>query len=220
MERFPIANFCIIGLNSISSSRNTPFHHQARCPTNILLIDDIEIDTEALFSISHRCAPGTCEKKQCCCSKYEIVIERDEIDRVIGYMPAAAKYAPRIGSADSPDNIFEEDDDGAFIVDTDDDGLCAFAYTDCRRNILCSLHSVALDLKIPHYRTKPMSCVLWPLAISEDLPLRISIAEDAFSFPCNIERNNPGRLLDPNIARIIQDVFGIKVLTGINQANR
>jgi len=184
----------------------------------IIYIDDVEIDIESLYSITHRCVPGMCIKKQCCCAKYEISIDSNEIDRIIGYMPEASSYAPRLGSDSSLENIFEEDEDGSFIVDTDKDGLCSFAYEDPEGSICCSLHSVSLDKKIPYYKTKPMSCVLWPLAISEDQPLQISIAEDAFSFPCNTLQKKPERCLDPNIAQIIQDLFGIKILTAIKKS--
>jgi hypothetical protein len=138
--------------------------------------------------------------------------------RIIGHMPAASRYAPYLGDGDSLENIFEEDADGSFIVDTDEEGLCAFAYRDRRRRILCSLHSVAQDLKLPHHKTKPLSCVLWPLALSEDRPLQLSIAEDAFDYPCNSSRKNPGRPLDPNIAQTIRDIFGTRILTTIQKA--
>jgi len=175
----------------------------------------MEIDLESLFSITHRCVPGKCTKAHCCCATYEIAVGHDEIARIIGHMPAASRYAPCLGDGDSLENIFEEDTDGSFIVDTDEDGLCAFAYRDRKRRIFCSLHSVAQDLKLPHHKTKPLSCVLWPLALSEDRPLQLSIVEDAFDFPCNFSRKNPLRSLDPNIAQTIRDIFGEKILTAI-----
>ena len=187
---------------------------------NNIYIDGIEIDLASLFSITHRCVPGLCNKKHCCCATYEVAVNRSEIDRIIGYMPAASRYAPRLGSDGSLENIFEEDEDGSFVVDTDGDGLCSFAYGDRKSGILCSLHSVALDRKIPYSKTKPMSCVLWPLAISEDLPLQLSVADDAFDFPCNILREESGKCLDPNIAQTIQAIFGSEILKGINEANR
>jgi hypothetical protein len=133
-------------------------------------------------------------------------------------MEAASKYASNLACGGAIENIFEEDGNGTFIVDTDEDGLCAFAYGDRKRGVLCSLHSVAVDLKLPHYKTKPKSCVLWPLAISEDPPVHLSIAEDAFSFPCNTRRKYHGKTLDPNIAQTIRDLFGTKILTAITQA--
>ncbi|MBN2318690.1 MAG: hypothetical protein JXR49_06420 [Acidobacteria bacterium] len=133
-------------------------------------------------------------------------------------MPAASRYAPRLGSDGSLENIFEEDEDGSFVVDTDGDGLCSFAFGDRKSGILCSLHSVALDRKIPYSKTKPMSCVLWPLAITEDLPLQLSIADDAFSFPCNTRRKEPGKSLDPNIAQTIQNIFGTRILAAVKKA--
>lgn len=195
----------------------------ARCLTRAqtnMHVDGMEIDLESLFSITHQCVPGLCKKRNCCCATYEIVIDRDEITRIIGYMIAASRYAPGLCKDGSLENIFEEDGGGSLVLDTDEDGLCAFAYGSHRNGILCSLHSVARDLKLPHYKTKPMSCVLWPLALSEDNPLHLSIAEDAFSFPCNTRRKNTGKPLDPNIAQTIRDIFGVKILTSINKGYR
>ncbi len=176
----------------------------------------MEIDRDALYRIAHRCVPGKCRRDRCCCASYEIVVDPDEIGRIIGYMPAASRYAPLLGSGSRLENVFEENpEDGTYTVDADEDGLCVFAYGDRRRGVLCSLHTAALDLGLPHSRTKPVSCVLWPLAITEDRPLVLSVAEDAFRFPCNRRRRDPGGRLDPGIERIVRDVFGPAILARV-----
>ncbi len=180
-----------------------------------ITIDNIEIDVASLYEITHQCSPGTCRKKQCCCAKYEICIDGRELSRIIGYLPEAAKFAPHLGDGRDFENIFEEEGPDLFVIDSHEDGLCVFAYADARGRIFCSLHSAALQLQLQPHEVKPSSCVTWPLAVTEDLPLQVSIAEDALTFPCNTLRKRKGDTLDPDIARIIRDVFGQKVLTGI-----
>ena len=184
-----------------------------------IIIDDIEIDVASLYSITHQCSPGTCGDKQCCCAKYEICIDHRELSRIIGFMPDASRFAPHLGDGQDFENIFEEDGPDQFVIDTQEDVLCVFAYSDEKCRILCSLHSVALQFKLPPHEVKPSSCVTWPLAITEDLPLQVSIAEDALKFPCNNSKKN-NTVLDPDVARIIRDMFGEKVLTGIQEAKQ
>ncbi len=184
------------------------------------LFQGIDVDMDGLYSIDHLCDPLKCLGNHCC-SKYEVLVENNEMDRIIGYMPAAVRYAPGLGDGTFLENVFERDEeDDCFIVDTDEDGLCVFAYKDARNSVLCSLHSVANDLRIPHYRTKPRACVLWPLAISEEPPIQLSIADDAFDFPCNRKRPSLNNTLDPNIARIILDLFGPGFLNAIEEARQ
>ncbi len=46
------------------------------------------------------------------------------------------------------DNVFEESNDGLIRVDTDENGLCVFAYRHAGI-IRCALHTVANDTGIP-----------------------------------------------------------------------
>lgn len=183
-----------------------------------ITIDDIEIDVESLYAITHQCSPGTCGEKQCCCAKYEICIDQQELSRIIGYLPDASRFATHLGDGQDFENIFEDDGPDLFVIDSHEDGLCVFAYSDEQGSILCSLHSVALQFKLPPHEVKPSSCVTWPLAVTEDRPLQVSIAEDAFTFPCNTPRKNNAAALDSDIACIIRDVFGEKVLTSVKEA--
>jgi hypothetical protein len=184
-----------------------------------IVIDDIEVDVDSLYSITHQCIPGTCKRKHCCCLKYEICIEGRELDRIINYLPEAARFAPHLDHGPEFENVFEEEGDGLYSIDAEEDGLCRFAYVNEKQHILCSLHSAALDLQLPPHKVKPLSCVTWPLAISAEPPLQLSIADDAFEFPCNIpEKQNAS--MDPHIADIIRDVFGERFLMRIEEAKK
>jgi len=181
-----------------------------------LLIDGIEVDIESLHSISHKCIPGECEKSICCCSRYELCIDDNELERLITYMPDAAKLAPELRSESGYSNVYEETDDNLYAIDTDDNDLCVFAYSDTKNTVLCSLHTVALQLSLPPHEVKPRSCITWPLALSEDRLPMLSVSADAFDFPCN--RSKRAQSLDPDIAQIIKAVFGQEFLIQVEAA--
>ncbi|UCE72629.1 MAG: hypothetical protein JSU99_04775 [Nitrospiraceae bacterium] len=139
---------------------------------------------------------------------------------IVGYLPEASKLAPFLCDASGFENIFEEEEPDLFRIDAEEEGLCMFAYENENDHILCSLHSVALHLNVPPHKVKPRSCVTWPLAITDDPPLLLSIADDAFSFPCNTSRKSISLSLDPEIAQIIRDMFGEKFFMRVEEARK
>jgi len=174
--------------------------------TKIVRIDGMEVDIDSLLSISHKCAPGLCKKSECCCAQYDICIDDEELNRLITYMPDAAKLAPELLSGSGYGNVFEETEDNLYEIDTDDNDLCVFAYSDAKNNVLCSLHTVAYQFSLSPHEVKPSSCITWPLAVSEGRPMLLSVSDDAFDFPCNSRKGT--KSLDPDIAQIIKAVFG------------
>ncbi|MBC8413431.1 MAG: hypothetical protein ISR96_03360 [Nitrospira sp.] len=177
-------------------------------------IDNIEIDIEALRSIDHTCQPGLCKKDQCCCSRYEICIDPDELQKIISYMPEASEYAPDLKEGSGYANIFTETEDDLLTIDMDDQDFCCFTYSGGKNEFFCSLHTIALNSGLPPIEVKPRSCVTWPLAITDEKPVLLSITEDAFEFPCNSPRSDNSSI-HPNIEAIICDVFGEKFLEKI-----
>jgi len=171
------------------------------------IIDDIEVDIEALYSITHNCRPGTCRKSECCCSRYDICIDKDELPKVLGFIPAASQFSSELKEDSAYLNIFDETEDNLMMIDADDNGLCVFAFPDVNDHILCSLHTVALGYGLLPHKVKPRSCVTWPLAITDQKPTMLSVSDDALDFPCNRVNSQTGRL-DPNISTIIKNIFG------------
>jgi hypothetical protein len=184
-------------------------------------IGTVDVDIESILSIAHQCIPGRCSRQACCCSQYEICLADSEVTRIVGYLPEASRYADVAEEGDAYENYFEEIEPGLFAIDMQDDGLCSFAYVNDDDHVLCSLHSAALELSLSPHRVKPESCVTWPLAISEDKPVTLSVADDALRFPCNRKRGK-GRLsiIDPNIAAIIRDIYGVLFLKELEEAVR
>ncbi|MFC1890914.1 DUF3109 family protein [Thermodesulfobacteriota bacterium] len=174
----------------------------------IIVIDDIEIDMDEIYSVTHECNQDFCKGSICCCSCYEICIDNNEITTITDWIPEAAKFSACLNTDLDFDNIFDQIKRDLYSIDREDKGLCVFAYINPDQKTFCSLHSAALKYDIPPHEVKPRSCTLWPLALTEDLPLRLSIDDDAFSFPCNSRRATDKNTLCNSIGDIICQVFG------------
>lgn len=180
-------------------------------------INGIQVDIASLLSISHKCVPGVCSRNMCCCSRYEICIDDRELERITAYIPAASELAHDLRCESGFENIFDETEDDLYSIDTDEDDLCVFAYSGVKNSVLCSLHTVALALELPPGEVKPLSCATWPLAVSYNKPHILSVAEDAFDFPCNTKKTKS--LLDYGIAGIIKDVYGEEFFKAVEDAS-
>jgi len=178
---------------------------------NLQVIDGLEVDMEALYSITHNCKPGTCRKSECCCSRYDICIDKDELPKVLSFMSDASRFSSELKENSEYLNIFDETEDNLMMIDGDDNGLCVFAFPDDNDHILCSLHTVALGHGLLPHEVKPRSCVTWPLAVTDQKPTMLSVSDDALEFPCN-SINSRTDTLDPNISSIIKEIFGIEFL--------
>jgi hypothetical protein len=183
-------------------------------------VEGILIDIKALMSITHSCVPSYCQFSQCCCTNYEVCINNNELSNIIGLLPYASKYSRRLKVGKRFDNVFEDIGRNLYSIDKDVSGLCVFGYYGKNEEILCSLHTTALDLRIPVESTKPASCILWPLAIVASCPLILSIQEGVFSFPCNQVRIGHATELDHGIAEIVAKSFGHSFLSRLQIAIR
>jgi hypothetical protein len=147
---------------------------------------------------------------------YEICVDEGELERITGYIPAASEWAHELRSGSGFENIFDETEDKLYSIDTDVNDLCVFAYAGLKNSVLCSLHTAAIKLKLPPGEVKPVSCTTWPLAESERNPRILSVAEDAFDFPCNTKKAEG--LLDNGISCIIKDVYGDDFFKAVQDA--
>ena len=186
---------------------------------NLLIIDSMEVDMEAIYSIAHNCEPGTCRKSDCCCSRYDICIDKYELPKVLSFMPDASRFSSELKEDSAYLNIFDETEDNLMMIDADENGLCVFAYHDDNDHILCSLHTVALAHGMLPHEVKPRSCVTWPLAVTDRKPTMLSVSDDALDFPCNSINSQTG-ILDTNISSIIENIFGPDFLTKLNDKAR
>ena len=85
-----------------------------------LIIDGIVVDVSAILSLAHECDPGNCDVSESCCSTYEVPLERDEADRVIGLLPDAGRYAPALKQKKEYADPVDEGEFG--LCDADDSG--------------------------------------------------------------------------------------------------
>ena len=91
---------------------------------------------------------------------------------------------------------------------------CVFAYKGPQGGLWCSLHSAALAHGLAPETVKPLTCALWPLALSDDEdPPVLTLQPEATRFPCNVARVGEG--LDNGVAEIIERCFGVRFLRDI-----
>lgn len=177
-----------------------------------MLVEGIHINVPALMSIRHSCQPAVCKGKPTCCSRFQIHVDEKELETIVGFLPLVEKYTSSIGGAQGYDNIFEEAEDGCFIIDVDENERCVFAYTTAKEEILCSLHSAAIDLGLPPVDVKPKCCSLWPLALNRGPDPVLSINALYASFPCNQKKAVPEGI-DHGIQETIRIYFGASFLS-------
>ncbi len=152
----------------------------------------MDIDIAALCAVEHHCN-GCVSRTACCCSTYEVCITATEMRRIIRIMPEVVKLCPKLETDDGYDNVFEYVEAGLYAIDTNEDGLCLFAYT-AERKIQCALHTVGVIRGIPLAKVKPKACLLWPMIFSEGEEA-LSLTDDALLFHCTTpKRKGPGRI--------------------------
>ena len=144
----------------------------------------MKFDFDAIKSIHHECT-GCHSKTNCCCAGYDIFISEQEMQRILNIFPRVIRYCPDLVKDGELDNVFEESGDGLIQLDTDENGLCVFAYQQQEGVVRCALHSVAIDMDLSVEEIKPFHCLLWPMAVSPGPESVISIQENALDFACN-----------------------------------
>jgi hypothetical protein len=165
----------------------------------------VEVDVESLLSVENRC-DGCARGERCCCSSYEVCVTAAEVKRIIKVLPEAARFCPHLLTTGGYDNVFEEEEPGLFSIDTDENGLCLFAYRSHGR-IQCSLHTVAVTLGLPLEEVKPKVCLLWPMHFSDGDEV-LALISDAFLFNCNARKAPGSRTLSPGFAEALDLVYG------------
>jgi len=181
------------------------------------IIDGFIVDLKALSSIKHSCTSNNCKISQCCCSHYEVIINKAELSNIINVIHHASKYSRILRLDKGFDNVFEDEGRNTYSIDKNDKGFCVFGYKAKERKVSCSLHKLAVDMKIPINSVKPLACILWPLALVESDPLVLSVQEEVSIFPCNQGRTSPTFLLDRDIAQNIEMAFGGSFLNKIQK---
>ncbi|MEN8245975.1 MAG: hypothetical protein ABFS43_13865 [Thermodesulfobacteriota bacterium] len=175
-------------------------------------VGNIRVDVPALMSIRHCCRPGVCKGTPNCCSCFQIHVDEEELETIVGFLPLVEQYTSSISGELDYDNVFEEAEDGCFLIDADENERCVFAYTNEAEETLCSLHSAAIDLGLPPVDVKPKCCSLWPLALTGGPYPVLSINALFGSFPCNRKKAIP-KGIDDGIQETIRIYFGESFLS-------
>lgn len=181
-------------------------------------IGDMLVDLDGIRRIRHHCDPELCKGTRNCCRYYAITFTYRELRRAVGLMPYCRELAPHLAEGQPLENPFEHTGPGEYTVDEQDNGACAFAFTDARNRTWCSIHAAALRLGLDPAEHKAVPCMLWPLALTEDEEPVLGVHDDAFQFPCNTRPRRPLKQLDPGIASCIRAAFGDAFLEQVKAA--
>jgi hypothetical protein len=165
----------------------------------------VDVDVESLLSLENRCT-GCARGDKCCCSSYEVCVTTAEMKRIVKVLPAAARLCSHLLAPGGYDNVFEPEEPGLYSIDTDENGLCLFAYWSGNRTH-CSLHTVAVRLGLPLEQVKPKVCLLWPMHFSDGEEV-LGVIGDALQFTCNSRRNPGAGTLSPAFEDAIELVYG------------
>ena len=198
---------------SLMRSMNPKKRGQKRPPEHQR--SSVDVDVESLLSLENRCN-GCAKDEKCCCASYEVCVTAAEIKRIIRVLPEAAKLCPHLLSAQGYDNVFEQEEPGLFSIDTNENGLCLFAYWSDNRTH-CSLHTAAMTLGLPLEQVKPKVCLLWPMHFSEGDEV-LAMISDAFLFKCNVRKAPGSRSLSQGFVKTIERVYGEGCGTQVMQA--
>jgi hypothetical protein len=171
-----------------------------RTRSNVLIVD-----LASILSIDHTC-DGCRPGERCCCSAYEVCVTTSELERIIAVLPEAARFCPDLHTGDGYDNIFDEVETGLFAIETNDDGLCLFAFRSGQK-VRCSLHAAGAALGFPPEKVKPKACLLWPMNFSEGREV-LSLVDDALTFRCNTPRRGRSRKFSPSFVKTVEGVYG------------
>ncbi len=179
------------------------------------VISGYQVDLDALKSIAHRCEPKACGNGLSCCACYDVELSAIEARRMIDWLPEAAKFNPKLREGnDGYIDPVERMPGSSPSLAVDAAERCVFSYKGQKGELWCSLHSAALAHGYAPETVKPLTCTLWPLAISDDdEPPILTLQPDAERFPCNVPRTGEG--LDRGIAQIIERCFGTLFLRDV-----
>jgi len=164
----------------------------------------IEADLERIFLPEHYC-DGCVAGGRCCCASYNIHISAEEMECLLGLLPELARYCPHLEDGNGYVNVFDEAESGLYAVDTDESGLCVFAYRE-NGGTWCAVHSAALDVGFDLDEIKPWPCLLWPLTLVESSPLLLTVESDVFDYHCN--RESPDPLNNRSMKRHLASLLG------------
>ncbi|MCP4641328.1 MAG: hypothetical protein GY851_12880 [bacterium] len=174
------------------------------------------VDVARIAALHHQC-DGCLDREAGCCASFEVCVAEPEMERILGTMEAIAEFCPDLHNSEGFAYPFDETEDDLHAIDTDEDGLCAFAYSKDGRT-LCGIHSAAERLDVPWFTVKPRSCVLWPLALSHGPSPVLTVDPEAPAFHCcEVGRRDPSAL-DDNIAGTLRTVFGEAFEAAVGEA--
>ena len=137
---------------------------------NFIPVEDVLIRTE-IAELSFACDLKKC-KGACCTveSEYGAPLLEEEIAQIEGILDIVIEYLPKKHRQEIEDNGFYESKNDELLTASIDNKACVFVFFE-KGIAKCSIEKAYFDGKIKF--RKPISCHLFPLRISRDVPERV-----------------------------------------------
>lgn len=145
----------------------------------ILFVENVAVDIDQIVARQFVCDGRRCvvwrgENEdvplvdRSCCSRYGVPITREGETRIYRHLEAILKELPDdhpLHKAHAWDDVFEyDDDDQRSLRMSDNLGACVFRLYE-NGHSLCAVHKAALTAGQNPVDWKPITCLLWPLAV-------------------------------------------------------
>jgi hypothetical protein len=113
-----------------------------------------------------------CDLQKClgkCCQYGDLgaPLSEEEEETIVRLLPHLEKYLEKNNMRFLKAGISETYQGSLHIREIAANTPCPLAYTDSQKKVLCSLHTFALDEKVPLLQAKPLWCSLFPLIIKK-----------------------------------------------------
>ena len=139
---------------------------------NLLLqLNNVKIDLLNIAYRKFKCNPERCLQivnggeeisyTGSCCTCFDVKISKKEMENIKYLVKEIKKIIPE----ESVNDPFMLNDPQHWIIKKRDDGLCVFGYLDKAGALRCAIETICREQKMPVFRYKPCSCIVWPFSI-------------------------------------------------------
>ncbi|MFW6457634.1 MAG: hypothetical protein ACOC0A_04990 [Planctomycetota bacterium] len=147
---------------------------------------DYQIDKASVIPLEHECDPMLCRECGSCCEAHDVWVDEAERRRILRWGRRAVErfdFLPAgLCAGLGP---FRQLGSDLYVMEAGEDGICVWAYRGQYDEVLCVLHTIALDSGVSPAEAKPRGCTLWPLCISGTEPPVVAVQPGAQKYPCN-----------------------------------
>lgn len=125
------------------------------------------IISDEVWQKKFACDLNKCQGKCCQYGDLGAPISEDEEETIKSMLPNVAVYLNKANQKFLAAGVSETYQGSLHIREISENTPCPLAYISQEKVVLCSLHSYALDHKLPLLKVKPLWCSLFPLMLKK-----------------------------------------------------